>query len=175
MEVMMYFESRHIQDILGIDKNKLFFWTQTKQLLKPEIEEKGRGGRSKFSFVNLLNLALIKELSEFGIELNAIKNILKAKQPVFLADEGIHKKPVITRGRTPWEVLKKEKQPGRSLYLCIAKKENKYFWSYRIEEDMVIEENISFEQGWNPVTVLIIDLTQIEQNLKDKLKLELGL
>jgi len=45
-------------------------------LLKPEIEEaKGIGTRSKFSFKNLLELATVKEMLNFGFSLDTIKLI----------------------------------------------------------------------------------------------------
>ena len=52
-------ESRHIIEFLDVNKDQLFHWVKTKGLVKPHVEGKGRGGRSKFSFENLLDLVLI--------------------------------------------------------------------------------------------------------------------
>lgn len=76
-DIRQLFESRHVKELLGIDKDKLHHWVQNKRLLKPAVEGKGRGGRNKFSFENLLELALIQELLPFGIELNGIAGIMK--------------------------------------------------------------------------------------------------
>ena len=74
-----HFEAKDIQKLLGIDKNKLFYWIKTHRLLKPEIEEaSGTGTRAKFSIKNLLELATIKELISLGFDLNSIKKV-KAK------------------------------------------------------------------------------------------------
>ena len=82
------FESRHIKQYLGINKNQLYHWIQTKRLIKPAIIGTGRGGRSKFTFENLLNLSLIRELYEFGLDLNLIKKIMdRVKKPEFPDDD----------------------------------------------------------------------------------------
>jgi len=70
------FEANDIKKLLGIDKNKLFYWIKTYRLLKPEIEEaSGTGKRSKFSLKNLLELAAIKEMLNLGFDLNSVKKI----------------------------------------------------------------------------------------------------
>jgi hypothetical protein len=74
-DIRHLFESRHVNDYLGIGKDQLHHWVQNKGLISPAVKESGRGGRNKFSFKNLLDLALIKELVNFGIELNVIKEI----------------------------------------------------------------------------------------------------
>lgn len=73
-----YFESRHVNEFLGIDKNRLHRWTQIKNLIIPVIRSDGRGGRNKFSFENLLELDIVKELEQCGIELNTIGQIMRA-------------------------------------------------------------------------------------------------
>jgi len=75
-EIRQLFESRHVQEYLDIDKDRLFHWVKTKRLINPAIEGRGRGKKSKFSFENLLDLALTKELTNYGVELNMIKDIL---------------------------------------------------------------------------------------------------
>lgn len=73
----MYLESRHIQDILDISKDQLLHWVKTMRLVKPIVTGKGRGGRSKFSFKNLLEIAIVKEMLNFGLDLNSIVKIKK--------------------------------------------------------------------------------------------------
>lgn len=70
------YESRHVKEFLGIDKNQLFHWTQTKKLMRPILLGEGRGGRTKFSLDDLLTLSLINKINDFGIELNTLKIIM---------------------------------------------------------------------------------------------------
>lgn len=72
------FESRHIEKLLNINKDRLYHWVRLKRLINPEIEEgSGRAGRSKFSFKNLLQLSLIIDLYELKFDLNEICHIMK--------------------------------------------------------------------------------------------------
>lgn len=70
------YEARHIEKILGISKNKLFFWVKTYELIKPDIGQGiGTGNRNRFSRKNILEFAIIKELVSWGIDLHTIKKI----------------------------------------------------------------------------------------------------
>jgi len=103
-----YFESRHIRKILGINKDQLLHWTLTRRLIKPAIEGVGRGGRSQFTFKNLFFLALIKELSIFGLDLRIIKEIIGLKQlypPIKISDIG--KKECKTKDLDIYDYVKK--------------------------------------------------------------------
>ena len=72
------FTAKHIKKYLGIDKNKLFYWIQTKELLKPTVVGIGRGKNNYFTLENLATLSLIKILDDYGTELWLIKEILEA-------------------------------------------------------------------------------------------------
>ena len=78
IDTRRYFESRHVQELLGIDKDRIHHWTQNKKLIIPAVRGEGRGGRNRFSFENLLELDVIKELEQCGIELNTIGQIMRA-------------------------------------------------------------------------------------------------
>ena len=70
------YEARHINDILGISRNQLFFWVKTHRLVTPDFEQGiGTGNRNRFSRKNLLEMMIIKELSSFGIDLRNIELI----------------------------------------------------------------------------------------------------
>jgi hypothetical protein len=74
---MQPYGAKDIEKLLGINRNKLFFWVHTKRLIKPEIEEvRGTGKGNKFSFKNLLDLSIIKILDGYGFGLNAIQVIM---------------------------------------------------------------------------------------------------
>ncbi len=73
------YTAKDIKSILGIDRNKLFYWIKTYRLLTPEIEEaSGTGKTSKYSLKNLLELATIMELLNSGFDIKTTKEIMKA-------------------------------------------------------------------------------------------------
>ena len=168
------FESRHVEKYLGIKKNQLFHWTQTKRLVKPKIEGKGRGGRSKFDFAGLLNLALIKELSNFGLELNAIKDILRGNRMAFRPDsDGF----VLDKGRTPWAIFKKNRKNyiKSGLLLEIVRMKNNYYWVYMSGKQRKnwVEGYLPNEQGSLPIAKLVIDVSQLVTELEYKTGIKL--
>jgi len=95
------YESRHIKEFLGIDKNRLFHWIQTKRLMRPILLGEGRGGRTKFSIDDLLNLSLIEKINNFGIELNTLKKIMVCLEnvefPYYALDEAMKNDPFIQK------------------------------------------------------------------------------
>lgn len=72
-----WYMAKDIKNILGISSGQLFHWGQTWGLIKPKIKAKGRAFKDKYLFINLLDIALIKELNEMGFEPSKIKYILK--------------------------------------------------------------------------------------------------
>jgi DNA-binding transcriptional MerR regulator len=93
------YESRHVKEFLGINKDQLFHWIQTKKLMRPVIMGEGRGRRTRFSLDDLMTLALIKTIHEFGIELNNLKKIMasikNAQFPIFTLNELMKNPPEI--------------------------------------------------------------------------------
>lgn len=73
---MRYYQSRHVANILGVTKDQLHNWVNILHLVTPERMGRGRSSRNKFSFKDLLDLALIKELYELGFEPGMIKHWL---------------------------------------------------------------------------------------------------
>ena len=72
------FAAKDVYRILGVDKNRLFHWINTHRLLEPAIDEGGgRGNRRRFSRNNLLELAIIRELHHYGIDLRIVQQIKK--------------------------------------------------------------------------------------------------
>ncbi len=70
--------AKDVYRILGVDKNRLFHWINTHRLLEPDIDEGGgRGNRRRFSRNNLLELAIIRELHQYGIDLRIVQQIKK--------------------------------------------------------------------------------------------------
>lgn len=104
-----------IQKLLNINRNKLFFWTQTKRLVVPMKEVRGSGKGNKFSFKNLLDLALIKKLDDSGYELNAIQIIIWPGDYMLSHPELFEKKGSLhgtikkIRIESLWDFIKKHK------------------------------------------------------------------
>lgn len=138
-----FWESRNIQKFLNITKSQLLHWVQTRRLIKPAIEGKGRGGRSKFSFENLLDLALIKELADFGMELHSVKAIMegKKKQWSFTLGEGLREEIELIKAKTPWQVFKEDRKlhEREGLWLMIEKFRGEFYWTYGKGENSIAE------------------------------------
>lgn len=72
-----WYFAKDIKKYLGVTSTQLFHWGQTWSLIKPKIKAEGRAYKDKYQFVDLLDIALIKELTELGFEPSKIKHILK--------------------------------------------------------------------------------------------------
>ncbi|MFC2169962.1 MerR family transcriptional regulator [Acidobacteriota bacterium] len=70
------YTAKDIRNYLGISPGQLFHWGRTWGLFKPWIKADGRQGKDKYSLKNILFIALIKELLNFGINLSWIKDII---------------------------------------------------------------------------------------------------
>ncbi|MHA1285537.1 MAG: MerR family transcriptional regulator [Promethearchaeota archaeon] len=71
------FTAKDIKKYFGITPGQLFHWGRTWGLIKPEVKAEGRQGKDKYSLKNLFFLSLIKELTNFGISLSTIREIVK--------------------------------------------------------------------------------------------------
>ncbi len=111
---LKHFKARDIKKILDVDKNKLFYWIRTYRLLKPEIAEaSGIGTRSIFSLKNLLELATIKELLKFRLNLDLVK-MIKDQMDMYMVDDN----------RNIFDfILSKDLKEAKFLYIYIAENE----------------------------------------------------
>jgi DNA-binding transcriptional MerR regulator len=70
------FEGRMVEVITDISQRRRIDWAE-RRLVVPEIEETiGRGSRRVYSYWNLVQIAMIKKLSNWGLSLSRISNIL---------------------------------------------------------------------------------------------------
>lgn len=76
-----WYEAKDIKKLLGITPGQLFHWGRTWGLIKPDIKAEGRQGKNKYSFKNILFLALIQELLNCGLDLKSIRKIIEIKRP----------------------------------------------------------------------------------------------
>jgi len=74
-----WFYAKDIKAILGVTPGQLFQWSRTYGLFKPTVRVVGRQGKDKYSFDDLLAVAIIKELVDLGISLGSIQQSLLFK------------------------------------------------------------------------------------------------
>ncbi|NQT80261.1 MAG: MerR family transcriptional regulator [Candidatus Aminicenantes bacterium] len=164
------YESRHIQKYLGINKDQLYHWIQTRRIIRPAIEGVGRGGRSKFSFKDLLYLALTRELIEFGFELRTIKtffNNLRLYYPAFDPNsKDLNKARKKSKSYNIFDYVEKLKE---------ANKDNKNMvFYYVVLKDKDLLMPVVYHQKGQPKTskdikcILQINLSIIIKELEEK-------
>jgi hypothetical protein len=66
-------------EILEMDRDRLFYLISRRGLVQPAFRGIGRGGRTRLSLFNILNLALIRELLSWEISTQAIKQIFSGR------------------------------------------------------------------------------------------------
>jgi len=71
-----WYQAKDIRTLLGVTSGQLFHWGQTWGLIQPEIKAKGRAFKDRYSFRNLLDIALVKELNALGFEPSKIGEII---------------------------------------------------------------------------------------------------
>ncbi len=174
-----WYTAKDIKNILGISSGQLFHWGQTWGLIKPEVKGGGRAYKNKYSFMNLLDIALIKELNEMGFEPSKIKDILKPyDHPDF---------PKEQRDRI-WNSLKAEREdkeeyfeetgkrkkfPGYDKAGClilIGKEKEGYamYFIGRNEQVLDILQQTVEKEKDAPKSFIIIDLLKIVREVEEK-------
>lgn len=71
-----WFTAKDIKNYLNITNSQLYHWSRVWGLVTPELKAEGRAHKDKYSFINLLDLALIKYLNEFGFEPGQLKKFI---------------------------------------------------------------------------------------------------
>lgn len=179
------FESRQAQKFLKISSDHLHHWVNVKQLVKPAKAGKGRG-RNKFSFENLVELAIVKELAMFGIELNAIKSIISGDRISYVRDDFDESaQAVLLKGKPPYKLYceHKDKIERGGLWIEVFRDERGYQWLYRSEDgkvgtiDYIIERNLGGGGSYTPnppYTILIIGIAKIIKWLEVLVQVDQG-
>ena len=73
--VEMSFSGKKVTEIVGISYRQLDYWTRT-ELISPSIEKgEGSGSRRRYSYKDLLELRVIKNLIDGGIKVEKIREI----------------------------------------------------------------------------------------------------
>jgi len=123
-----------MQKYLNITGDQLTHWIRTRKLIEPAIKGIGRGGRSMFSFENLLDCALIQELSTIGVDLHSIKAILEGKKKIwsFSLGEDLREETKLAKSMSPWVVFKEDRKlhEKEGLWLVIEKFRGEFYWIY---------------------------------------------
>ena len=75
--VEMSFSGKKVTEIVGISYRQLDYWTRT-ELISPSIEKgEGSGSRRLYSYKDLLELRVIKNLIDGGIKVEKIREIFE--------------------------------------------------------------------------------------------------
>tara|TARA_B100001758_G_C18184746_1_gene491347 strand:- start:179 stop:640 length:462 start_codon:yes stop_codon:yes gene_type:complete len=73
----MSFSGKKVTEIVGISYRQLDYWTRT-ELISPSIEKgEGSGSRRRYSYKDLLELRVIKNLIDGGIKVEKIREIFE--------------------------------------------------------------------------------------------------
>jgi len=86
------YESKDVKKILGVKPEEIHLWSRTWGLFEPAIRGKAHG-KNRYSFGNLVEMAVIKELLLFGFNLAAIREILGRSIIMELAEDDLVYKP----------------------------------------------------------------------------------
>lgn len=82
-----WFTAKDINNHLDITRSQLYHWTRVWKLVAPGIKAGSRAHKDKYSFVSLLDLALIKELDRIGFEPSHINKFINPFPESSDADE----------------------------------------------------------------------------------------
>lgn len=175
-----WYTAKDVKGLLGITSSQLFHWRQTWNLIEPEIKGGGRAFKDKYSFINLLDLSLIKELNELGLEPSKIKDVLKPYDRPDAPKEwrgsiwnffknGREDKEDFFEESGKWETI-----PGYDKAGCIIimGKEGDEFFIYEIGRSGNVS---SFLQGMMrrtekaPKTFILIDLLKIVKEVEEEM------
>ncbi len=69
------FTNRHVTKILDITERQVIDW-RTRGIVKPRVDARGAGSKALFDYVNLLELELIRNLLQIGLQIHRVKEIL---------------------------------------------------------------------------------------------------
>ena len=70
------FRNKDIVEITGLTMRQIVNWTD-KGLIVPVLEANGAGSKREYSFRNILEIAIIRELFEIGFGIWRVKKIMK--------------------------------------------------------------------------------------------------
>jgi DNA-binding transcriptional MerR regulator len=167
------FEAKEVKQLLGIDKNRLFYWINTHRLVKPEIEEaSGTGTRAKFSLKNLLELAVVERMIDAGFDLKKIKEI-KGKLDKFNPEKkrgfNIFKKAFeeYLSSTTSIHIYRTEHDISLYLYTWIRKKGQKRRERYWTPANPF---KLGLDERPDMYSVLRLDIGKMAISLKEKLE-----
>jgi len=65
---MEYFNSRTASRIVGVSLRQIQYWDE-RGFLRPSVRAAGRGSKRLYSFSDLINLKVVKDLSNHGLSL----------------------------------------------------------------------------------------------------------
>jgi len=175
-----WFVAKDVNELLGVKPGLLFYWQRTWNILKPAIKAKDGSRKDKYSFSNLLDIALINELNQFGLDSNRIEKILGPYSEI--------KNSPDKKRRKIWNYFKKNRTsekdwdsengeyviPGfdnAGCLLLIFKHDGKYIAHINTNSkilEFIQDFNLDKSRYKDSRSILIIDLLKIVRDLEEK-------
>lgn len=164
-----WYTAKAIKKLLGVSSGQLFHWGRSWSLFSPKIKAKGRAFKDQYSFRNLLEIALIKELYTFGFELSNIQSMINSFDESHASNE---KKcsEIWARFKSLQNQMTGEENYYEKIVFLVIKKEDKRF---RLNVNFLnqIDEGIFCSIIHDEfVSQLHLNLSKIHDNLERKIK-----
>ncbi|GEM_PF-6539266 len=184
---MKTYQAKDIERLLGVSHAELFRWSRVWELFTPAQMGKGRRSKNRYNFINLLEIALVRELAQWGVDLRVAQSGFNGRIlfPEEISDEGI---PIYRPGadlgldcHEMWEFIQRNRRKfeKEGCVLVFRKTRNLDF----LEASLHAMPNRSAARFVTPtditpigsggVSVLMVDLMQtlrhVEQVTGDKL------
>lgn len=123
-------------NLLGVSRDRLFYWIKFQRLTTPEVRGEGRGTRSRLSILNIVELSIAKELASLGIELTLVRRILETTVTSHEIESTTGKRKTKSPKKTlklsefVCEEYRKKERDYPSFYLIIFKNEKNEYEFY---------------------------------------------
>jgi len=164
-----WFTAKDIKKWLGVSSGQLFHWGRSWSLFSPEKKAKGRAFKDQYSFWNLHEIDLIKELYGFGFELSSIQLMIDS-----FGESHSSKKEKCSEiwGRfqsLQKEVIEEEDYYKKIVFLVIKKRDEKFILD--VEFLHYLEEGIFSDIIHGEfASQLHVNLSKIHENIVKKLE-----
>lgn len=117
--------------LLGMSRDDISYLVTKRRLVKALVQGRGKGKRTRLSFRNLLDLALIKMLRRGGLDLNVIEDIRLSKE--MARWENGEKKTV---NQNLWDIFAEARANGESEYIDLMIHPDGKKWAWGVYSDV---------------------------------------
>lgn len=85
------YEAKDLKRILGLKPETAYLWLRTYHFFEPAARAERRG-KNKYSLIDLVRLAVIRELDSFGMRLDVIKGVFEELEKEKVWDELVNER-----------------------------------------------------------------------------------